>query len=216
MKEQYHQSDNKAVDLEAIKQKLTNLFDTLYGTDPVTTYEEEIINLFKPYLSTPQKALSEGEYTASEFIDRLNSIPNYSATNIKIKLSDGEMTIGNISVKTDDINFQQLQSNQQEEIERLKNEYIEVWNECLTANTKIGTLEKQLSDLQGKMEDNAVEFYNWVCENTTYTATTHTFEAYKEFIKSKEAKNNFKCQICGGDGIYIDGDNNRLDCPACK
>lgn len=38
--------------------------------------------------------------TVQEFFTALNSVPNYRAKNIRIKLKNGELTIGEMSVET--------------------------------------------------------------------------------------------------------------------
>lgn len=43
------------------------------------------------------------EMTAAEFFKRINSIPNYTAKNIKMKIQGGWVTIGEMSITTEKV-----------------------------------------------------------------------------------------------------------------
>lgn len=62
---QYHQPDNKAVDLE--KLRLEFLEKTYTGGEIKTS--EDLWNFFKPYIQSPPKAISDGESDAVEFLN---------------------------------------------------------------------------------------------------------------------------------------------------
>lgn len=47
------------------------------------------------------------EMTSKDFFDKLYSIPNFHAENIKMQLADGEVTIGHITLATTENQFPQ-------------------------------------------------------------------------------------------------------------
>lgn len=65
----------------------------------MTEYADQfkVKNLAQPDVSGLHK---EEMMTAAEFFKRINSIPNYTAKNIKMKMKGGWVTIGEMSITT--------------------------------------------------------------------------------------------------------------------
>lgn len=70
-------------------------------------------------LSEEGEESSEELITSTEFLSKINSIPNYTAKNIKIKLRDGELSIAQISVHSE---TEEYASSQTSELQKLVEE----------------------------------------------------------------------------------------------
>ncbi len=158
---QYHQPETKAVDLETLRLEFRKSWNLACEdrTNPNINLWDKVFNEFKHCLSTPLKALSEGE------IDFYEMEQSFKKWGMETHDSYHPTLIFNffknyISNKANIFKIlQSIQSNQQEEIERLKKEAVEL-NKALdyerkntyNASTQNAKLMAKISDLQGKME----------------------------------------------------------------
>ncbi len=139
---EYHQPDNKAVDFTL------NLFGNycvingikLTDSNKVAQVVIDFLNseYYKPYLSTPQKTLSDGDAGA---------VALKILENVNPKLNDKEATFfvaGFQECNKYLQSSQSLRSNQQEEIDRLKKELLDTIKRTID-------LQQQLSDLNKKI-----------------------------------------------------------------
>lgn len=163
---EYHQPENKAVDLETIKKDFLNKYENnIFDLDNegLQSNMDKVFNFFKPYLSAPQKELSEGEIAEQDF-ELANNFDLYLALTEWIDekpalQNDPVKTIGDrkrLIKKLREKGFylsqssQSLHSNQQDEIDKLKHDLL-IANKSVKLNYDSAiSFEQKLSDLQGK------------------------------------------------------------------